>query len=170
MTLKTSDRALRLLVYTVAIGLLLVFGASAGLAAPAVSERTDITGTFEFNECTGEGVELSGSVHIVTHVTANADGSFRVKVHTNTQGVTGTGLLSGDRYNFNEGSNLMGEVDVLAGGSGHFVGHEEFIHHGESGGLVSPTLDDQHVHFNVTVALDASGLPTTTFIPRIECR
>jgi hypothetical protein len=84
--------------------------------------------------------------------------------------VTGTGLLSGDRYSFNEGSNLMGEVDVPAGGSEHFVGHEEFIHHGESGGLVSPTLDDKHVHFNTTVALDALGQPTTTFTPRIECK
>ena len=170
MTLETSERPGRLLAYTLAIWLLLAFGASPALGAPAVSQRIDITGLFQDNECTGEGVELSGSLHIVTHVTANADGSFRVKVHTNTQGVTGTGILSGDRYSFNEGYNLMSEVDVLAGGSGHFVGHEEFIHHGESGGLVSPTLDDQHVHFNVTVALDASGLPTTTFIPRIECR
>jgi hypothetical protein len=106
----------------------------------------------------------------VTQVTPNAEGSFRVKVHTNTQGVSGIGILSGDRYNFNEGMNSMGEVDVLAGGSGHFVGREEFIHHGESGGLVGPSLDDKHVHFNVTVALDASGLPITTFTPRIECR
>ena len=84
--------------------------------------------------------------------------------------MTGIGILSGDRYNFNEGENFMGEVDVLAGGSGHLVGHEEFIHHGESGGVINPALDDKHVHFNTTVALDAFGEPTTTVTPRIECR
>jgi hypothetical protein len=62
VTLEISERSLRLLVYTVAICLLLVFGASPALGAPAVSERTDISGIFEVNECTGEGVELSGSV------------------------------------------------------------------------------------------------------------
>jgi hypothetical protein len=122
------------------------------------------------NECTGEPVVLDGRVHLLISVTANADGSFRVKQHTNTQGVTGIGLTSGDSYSFNQGDNLMGEVDVPAGGSGHLVGHQEFIHHGESGGVTNPALDDKHVYFNTTVALDASGQPTTTFTTRIECK
>ncbi len=138
--------------------------------ASAATETIDVTGLFEFNECTAEAVELAGRVHIVTTVTPNTDGSFHVKLFTNTMGVEGTGALTGDRYHFNEGTHLQGEFDLLAGGTGHAVGHEEFIHPGELGGFEAPSLDDKHVHFNAVVALDVFGDPTTSFMPRVECK
>jgi hypothetical protein len=154
--------------------LLLSMGAVVLSAAAATGETTnafvDITGTFRVNECTGETVTLDGQVHISTSVTPNADGSFHIRVHSNTQGVSGTGDITGDSYRFNETENFSGEFEVPAGGSGHLVGHQEFIHQGESGGLASPTLDDKHVHFNTTVTLDAAGNPVTSFVPSVECR
>ena len=61
----------------------------------------------------------------------------------------------------------MQEVDALAGGTAHMVGHDEFIHQGET---ITTTPDDFHAHFNVKVALDAAGQPTTTYTVRAECR
>ncbi len=165
MRRATASKFIALVAATAALSLNLFAG-----SASAASQTIDVTGLFEFNECTAEGVELAGRVHIVTNVSPNGDGSFHIKVHSNTMGVEGTGLASGDRYVFNEGANLQGEFDVLAGGTGHAVGHEEFIHPGELGGFESPTLDDKHVHFNVTVALDILGEPTTSFMPRVECK
>jgi hypothetical protein len=170
MVLRTSKRIRRPLLFMLALCLLLALEALPALAAQGTNESIDITGIFEVNECTGEPVVLDGRVHLLTAVTANADGSFHVKQHINTQGVTGIGVISGDSYSFNQEDNFMGEVDVPAGGSGHLVGHQEFIHHGESRGVTNPALDDKHVHFNTTVALDASGQPTTTFTTRIECK
>ena len=154
-----------------------LFGATACLtgslftgSALAASNSHDITGFFEHNECTGEFVELSGRVHLVTSSEDNGDGTFSVKVHTNTQGVSGIGIITGDPYRFNQGTNEMGEVDATEGGTVHMVGHEEFIHLGEGGGLTSPGLDDEHIHFNVVVAVGPDGVPITTFVPDVKCR
>ncbi len=139
-------------------------------SASAANEVIDISFTFEVNECTGEGVELDGRLHLITSVTPNEDGSFKVRIHSNTMGVEGTGLITRDRYRFNETVNIHGELDLPAGGTGHVVGHEEFIHPGEFGGVVAPGLDDKHVHYNVVVALDPTGFPSTSFVPDVECR
>lgn len=152
-------------------------GATAGLTASlftgqalAASNSYDVSGMFEHNECTGEFVELSGRVHLVTNSEDNGDGTFSVKVHMNTQGVSGTGVLTGDPYRFNEGTNEMGEFDTTEGGTVHMVGHEEFIHLGEGGGVSGRNLDDEHIHFNVAVTVGPDGAPITTFVPRVECR
>lgn len=138
--------------------------------ASAASQSIDITFMFEVNECTGEGVDLEGRIHLVTNSEPNGDGTFDVKFHTNTMGFEGIGFLTGDRYRFNETVNIQGEIEVPAGGTGHMVGHEEFIHVGEFGGVAAPGLDDKHVHFNIVVALDETGEPNTSFIPDFECR
>ena len=124
----------RLFACAVVTSLAVVLGTLPALAAPEANERIDITPLFEVNECTGEPVVVDGRVHILVDVTPNTDGSFRIKVHTNTQGVSATGVVTEDTYSFNEATNLNGEFDVPAGGSAHFRGHEELIHHGESGG------------------------------------
>lgn len=45
----------------------------------------------------GEYVELTGELHDLFHVTANANG-FHIKGHDNPQGVSGTGLTTGVKY------------------------------------------------------------------------
>ena len=51
-----------------------------------------------FDPCTGELVQGSGFVHVVHHVTFDANGVVRVVVHGNAQGVSGVGLTSGMQY------------------------------------------------------------------------
>ncbi len=45
----------------------------------------------------GEIVTLTGNLHDLFHVTTNGN-RFKVKVHTQPQGVRGVGLTTGDRY------------------------------------------------------------------------
>lgn len=57
--------------------------------------------SLEFVPCAnggaGEVVQLSGTLHVVDHVTATSNG-FHIQHHENPQGVTGTGLTTGDSY------------------------------------------------------------------------
>lgn len=46
----------------------------------------------------GELVELSGTLHVLTHVTIDDQGGLHVKQHFQPRGVSGTGLTSGDTY------------------------------------------------------------------------
>ena len=161
-------RRLRLpLRFLAAVPLALALGVAPASAA-AESVRFEIT-NFESNECTGEAVILEERVHVVVSATSNPDGSFRLRMHTNTVGVMGVGVVSGTSYSFARTSNLLLDVDV-EGGTHHFVFHEEFIHHGEFGGLLAPALDDKHVHFNITVVLGAGPLAAALASQGIDCR
>jgi hypothetical protein len=50
------------------------------------------------NPCTGEPLHLTGELHILFHVTEDANGGLHVQTHFQPQGVSGTGLLSGEQY------------------------------------------------------------------------
>ena len=148
--------------------LALALGVAPVSAAVTTNESINITGTFEVNECTGEGVVLDGRLHILISVTSNPDGSFHLRIHTNTQGVTGIGTISETSYSFARTENLMLEADVDGPGTFHFVVHEEFIHHGEFGGLLAPGLDDKHVHFNIRIVF---GGPLAAAVTQsVDCR
>jgi hypothetical protein len=45
----------------------------------------------------GEWVLLSGNMHSLSHTTVNGN-NFRTKIHNQPQGITGTGLTTGDKY------------------------------------------------------------------------
>ena len=142
-------------------------------SAETTSTKTDITRPFEDNECTGEPVEINETLHLITEVTPNPDGSVHVKLYTNTQGAQGTGLLTGDPYEFNEGIRFSGEVDLTAGSSARLSGHEEFLHLSETPTpLQHPAGDDKHVHFDVTVQFNPLNPldPITTPVISFECR
>ncbi len=139
-------------------------------SAAAANFQIPIT-PFTNDACTGEGVTLEGNLHLLVQTTANADGSFHVMQHTNTQGVSGIGVLSGDTYSFSEGYLERDTFDAQGGTTTHTVMHLEFIHHGESLGLLAPSLDDLHQHFNVATTLAPTGEPTATIhTDRFECR
>src|SRR5215510_13242786 len=46
----------------------------------------------------GELVLLSGQVHEVFAITPDNKGGFQIKAHDNTQGLSGEGLITGDKY------------------------------------------------------------------------
>ncbi len=46
----------------------------------------------------GEAVVLSGTLHVLIHETVSSSGNFHLKLHFQPQGVSGTGLATGDSY------------------------------------------------------------------------
>jgi hypothetical protein len=47
---------------------------------------------------TGEVVRLTGEIYDFFHITLDSDGGVHGIIHHNTQGVSGTGLTTGDKY------------------------------------------------------------------------
>jgi hypothetical protein len=54
------------------------------------------------DSCAGDGegevVHVTGRLHLLGHVTLDSAGGFHLQPHFNTQGVSGTGLTTGDSY------------------------------------------------------------------------
>lgn len=46
----------------------------------------------------GEDVALSGNLHVLFSITFDSSGGFHAESHANPQGVSGTGLTTGDKY------------------------------------------------------------------------
>jgi hypothetical protein len=46
----------------------------------------------------GEEIQLTGQANLVFHVTRDNTGGAHIKLHGNYEGVTGTGLTTGDKY------------------------------------------------------------------------
>ena len=98
--------------------------------------------TTVFNPCAvggqGELVALSGELHAVFSVTADAHGGRHVSTHFNNQGVAGVGLTTGDKYrgtgNNRFNSNAQGAMSeftfvnnfhvISAGGDSNLLLHE----------------------------------------------
>jgi hypothetical protein len=85
------------------------FGASSsGSGAPsvAVTSAGVVSNTITpipvnaviFDSCTGEGVHVTGTIHLVTVLTEDASGGTHTQMHFNVQGVSGVGLVSGIKY------------------------------------------------------------------------
>jgi len=74
------------------------FAASVTLTSSSAYEVTLV----EFIPCAnggiGEWVSVSGTVHELLHTTITAQGRATLVTHLQPQGVSGTGLLTGDRY------------------------------------------------------------------------
>jgi len=76
----------------------------------------------------GEDVELSGTIHDLFHVTVN-DNTVHVKTHDQPQGVTGTGLVTGDKYTAAVGQEetFINNFRIIGQGNGNnFLVHENF--------------------------------------------
>ena len=87
----------------------------------------------------GEEVLLSGNLHDVFHVTLTPSGGFRLSASDNPQGISGTGLTTGDKYQgtgitrFNFGGRVgVEETDVNnfriigQGTDNNFLVHDNF--------------------------------------------
>jgi hypothetical protein len=81
-------------------------------AAPAFGQATTTTTneTIEFssnlfNQCNGDDVTFSGTLHVVNTMTTDASGGTHLKTHINYQNVTGTGIPSGINYRVRTVSN-----------------------------------------------------------------
>jgi hypothetical protein len=111
-----------------------------------------------FIECAdggaGEGVIVSGNLHSMFHSTSNAN-RFTTVIHNQPQGVSGTGLTTGDKYQ-GTGATLETITGSLVNGqfSNTFVNNFRMIGQGPDNNFtVHQTF---HVTFNANGELTAS--------------
>ena len=90
----------------------LVFVALAGAGTEAFGQAATTTTNENipftssiFNQCNGDNVTFSGTLHVTNSLTTDAGGGTHLKTHTNYQDVTGTGVPSGITYNVRTVSN-----------------------------------------------------------------
>jgi hypothetical protein len=84
-----------------------------------------------FYECTPEElVQFQGLVHTHTEVVETPT-STRLTIHTNSQGLEGVGLTSGDRYSVADADGKNETIEFASGSSeGTFVFRRRLIRHG----------------------------------------
>ncbi len=106
----------------------------------------------------GEFVQLSGSLHILYHLTISASGIVSFKDHFQPQGVSGTGLTTGAAYH---GTGVTQDHNHFAqvGQTVSFIDNFRIIGQGPGNNF---TL---HENFHVTV--NANGT-LTTFVDNIS--
>jgi len=98
----------------------------------------------------GEDVELSGTIHDLLHVTVN-DNTVHVKTHDQPQGVTGTGLVTGDKY---QGTGVsQDEFTAAVGQEETFINNFRIIGQGNGNNFL--------VHENFHITVNANGTITS---------
>ncbi len=102
----------------------------------------------------GEVVFLSGNLHSLFHLTVN-DNNFKIKIHNQPQGISGTGLTTGDKY---QGTGVTQETfgGSLVNGqfSDTFVNNFRIIGQGTGNNFL--VHQDFHITFNANGELTAS--------------
>jgi hypothetical protein len=112
----------------------------------------------------GDIIVFSGTVHLLSHVTFNASGGVTIHQHSQPQGVTGTGLFSGAKY---QGTGVTQQT-LTDNGPGTqfeftFVNNFRLIGRG-----VAPNFN---LHQTLHVTVDNNGRVTATHDSlSVECR
>jgi hypothetical protein len=114
-----------------------------------------------FVPCAGEEVHLTGKVHLLIHVTLDNAGGAHVKLQDNDQGISGTGLTTGDKYHRTGASNF--QFNTKVGDEETFVLIFNFIGQGNGNKLL--------VHVTHHVTVNANGIVTAEVEKMsIECK
>jgi hypothetical protein len=109
----------------------------------------------------GEDVALSGSLHDLFHVTTDGSGGVHVKSHDNPQGVLGTGLTTGQKY---QGTGVtQNQFNLKVGEQSTAINNFRIIGAGPGNNAL--------VHDNFHVTVNANGV-VTSFHDHfsVECR
>jgi hypothetical protein len=124
-----------------------------GFTSFTVSESVPLE-TMAFGDCSGEMVELSGSVHFLYHMTQSANGGYNFRYQSNFQGVSGVGLTTGTSYRAMETFS-----DAYHSNSLQF---NETVHQRVK--LVAQgSADDLAVNFTFHITANATGEITAVF-------
>jgi hypothetical protein len=137
-------------------------------AAQAITFRDNVRVPFEtivFVPCAaggaGEEVFLSGSIHLLFVTTIDAGGGFHSKFHFQPQGVSGFGLITGDKY---QGTGVtQGHFNGKVGVQDTFVNNFRIIGQGPGNNFM--------IHETFHVTINANG-EVTAFVDnfRVTCR
>lgn len=136
---------------------------SASAFAVTTNETIDVT-LFVFVSCAnngaGELIMVSGPLHILSHTTISASGNFHTKIHFQPQGISGVGLVTGDKYqatgvtqeNFNSNAPLpitdtfINNFRMIGQGPGNnFQVHQNFHVTINANGTVTSLHDNSSV-------------------------
>lgn len=119
------------------------------------------------HNCTGEPVEGDTKVRITIDTSENPDGTTTVHTKQHTVGSQLRGLISNDKYTFNNSEDLT-ETTTLLGSAGTVKSRTVFVHSSEDVAyLEQPGLDDFHQHFTFTFA---PLLPPVLSKDKAECK
>jgi hypothetical protein len=132
------------------------------VCAPLMAERTvSLNSSVEMvipsNACTSQPIALHGTVHMFINYTSNAN-SFHFEMHTNTQDVTGVGLVDGMKYNLVNGSNINVNSNTNSGSQMEMMLNGEFDLIGQG------SAPNQRARFVIHVTTDANGNVTADFV------
>ena len=97
----------------------------------------------------GEDVLLSGNLHDLIHVTVN-DNSVHVKTHDQPQGISGTGVVTGDKYQAT--GVTQDEFNTSFGMEETFINNFRIIGQGPGNNFL--------VHENFHITINANGTVT----------
>lgn len=162
---KLLHRWLRkLLVLIVTLGLI-------GWIHPApISAATEYNHTIQFvddfDSCSGERVQVSGTQHIMGRFTRDASGKLHFSYTRHTQG-RGIGQISGDEYILTD-SVTRGSLELTSGEVPLLIEQysSRILRFGEN-----LSNDDTFIHFLSKFTIDENGEWTTlTEIQSVECR
>lgn len=104
--------------------------------------------------CGGEPVFFSGTAHFTFQETVTASGKIISETHMNYQKTTGEGLVSEDKYEINEVSNLVVHVDSDSDPKIiHSVISGQLLHNGKETNTI--------VTLNLLTVFDENGDPKT---------
>jgi len=92
-----TSKSVTTLLASVALTLLSAPAANAGATTNTVSQKIPVS-IVAFLDCTGELVEVSGNLHVVTHETLNGN-RVTFTSHFQPMGLQGYGTVSGSMYN-----------------------------------------------------------------------
>lgn len=111
------------------------------------------------NDGAGEDVYLEGNLHVTMHITINGN-NVTAKVHFQPQGISGTGAVSGYKYqatgvtqNREKGSMINGQFHFIMLNNFRIIGqksgnnlliHENFHISGNANGIITAFVDNFH--------------------------
>lgn len=164
MTTLTRSKSTRVLV-TVASAVAL---AVPMFASPAHAETYHEEIEFsDVHDCTGEPVEGDTKVRITVDATDNGDGTTTVKAKQHTVGSQLRGLISNDKYTFNNSEDSE-TTETIVGNAGTVDSKTVFVHSSEDVAFQEqPGLDDFHQRFRLTFA---PLLPPVLTLTQNECK
>lgn len=142
--------------------------AAASAAATTTNQVVSIEPTTAFVSCAADGagelVDLEGSLHVLTHVTTDAEGHSIFRFHLQPMGVKGTGETTGDVY---EGTGVTQSTETFDADqlpdAFTFVNNFRIIGPGAANDLLVHEL----THITIDANGDATADVSTT---RVECR
>jgi hypothetical protein len=118
-----------------------------GLAAVVLQNQRSTVDTVVFNDCTGEDIALQGTAHVIFSTTESGNGGLH-QAFASTIALSGTGLLTGSRYQSVSTSNSTFNVSGLPAEQTS-VGGSRLLRQGRGG--------DLFVHFLQHITIDALG-------------